>query len=338
MSFNILVMESFDTYINNCRDRVFSKENRSYLMGIAIIWIVCLHFYCWFQGKLPWWVYFFSEGQTGVDIFLFLSAYGLEASFRENGWKSFYMNRAKRILPVYSLFLFSIYGIFFNNIPIGNVLKECIAQLTGLALFQKPDFFSANFEYDWFTPALILFYLLFPLISWGLNSLAKKKCTAEIITLIILIIISLFALRYIQGSFKAFLYRLPIFALGASTYIHLENRQTNRLFTLYVIMIVGGFLSNQHWFLSSSFVPASILVYSMVQSQQPFKKMISAIGRHSYEIYLAHIFPVTNFFMLYVFDNIYLFIIATIIWTVIVAFIFSTFHMYINRAINTYIK
>ena len=86
-------MDSKNNYIENCRIRVFDKGNRSYLMGIAILWIVLLHLYCWFQGKLPWWIYFFSDGQTGVDIFLFLSAYGLEASYRKNGWSIFYKKR-----------------------------------------------------------------------------------------------------------------------------------------------------------------------------------------------------------------------------------------------------
>lgn len=327
-------MDPKNKYIENYRIRVFDKGNRSYLMGIAMLWIVFLHFYCWFQGQLPWWIYFFSEGQTGVDIFLFLSAYGLEASYKKNGWSIFYKNRAKRILPVYLVFLLSIFGLFMNEIPIGDILKQCTAQLTGISLFQEPEFFSTHFEFDWFTPALIIFYLFYPAISYVLNILTKKNVGAEIILLIVLIIISLFALRSIQLPIKMFIYRIPIFTLGAVTFIHLENKQTNRLLVLYTITIIGGLLSNQHWFLTSSIVPSLLLVYSMIEGQRPLKKIISLIGRHSYEVYLAHIFPVTNFFMIYVFDNIYLYIAATIIWTIVVATIFSVFQKYINMAIN----
>lgn len=327
-------MDYKNTFIEDYRNRVFDKGNRSYLMGIAIIWIVFLHFYNWFQGNLPWWVYFFSEGQVGVDIFLFLSAYGLEASLRKNTLSIFYENRAKRILPVNILFLILLFGVFMNEVPIGDILKQCAAQLTGISLFQEPFFFSTHFEFDWFTPALIIYYLLYPAISYILNFLTKKKIGLEIIFLFILFLISLLALRSIQPPMKFFLYRLPIFTLGAATYIHIENNQTNRLFILYTIMIIGGLLSNQHWFLTSSIVPALLLVYSMIEGQRPFNKAISLIGRHSYEVYLAHIFPVTNFFMLYVFDNIYLYIASTILWTIIVATIFSILHKYINLAIN----
>ena len=327
-------MDSKNNYIENCRIRVFDKGNRSYLMGIAILWIVLLHLYCWFQGKLPWWIYFFSDGQTGVDIFLFLSAYGLEASYRKNGWSIFYKNRAKRILPVYFVFLILIFGLFLNEAPIDDILKQCAAQLTGISLFQNSEFFSTHFEFDWFTPALIIYYIIYPAISCVLNVLAKKNVGLEIVLLIVLIFISLFALRSIQLPIKGFLYRLPIFILGAATYIHLENKQTNRLLILYAIMIIGGLLSNQHWFLTSSIVPPLLLVYSMIKGDLPFKKALSLIGRHSYEVYLAHIFPVTNFFMLYIFDNIYLYIAATTIWTVVVATLFSIFQKYIYMAIN----
>lgn len=323
-----------NNYLENCRINVFDKGNRFYLMGIAILWIVLLHFYCWFQGKLPWWIYFFSEGQIGVDIFLFLSAYGLEASYRKNGWIIFYKNRAKRILPVYFVFLISIFGIFLNGAPIGDILKQCIAQLTGISLFQDSEFFSTHFEFDWFTPALIIYYTLYPAISCILNFLAKKNMKLEIFLLIILILISMFALRSIQLPIKGFLYRLPVFTLGAATYIHLENKQTNRLLILYTILSIGGLLSNQHWLLVSSIVPSLLLVYSMIKGHQPFKKILSLIGRHSYEVYLAHIFPVTNFFMLYIFDNIYLYIAATILWTIVVATFFAVIQKYINIAIN----
>lgn len=327
-------MDPKKNFIEHYRNRVFDQGNRSYLMGIAIIWIVFLHFYNWFQGKLPWWIYFFSEGQIGVDIFLFLSAYGLEASFRKNGLSIFYKNRAKRILPVNILFLILLFGIFMNEVPVGDILKQCAAQLTGISIFQEPEFFSTHFDFDWFTPALIIFYLLYPAISYILNFLAKKNIGYEIILLFFLYLISLFALRSTQPPLKFFLYRLPIFTLGAATYIHMENNQTNRLFILYIITIIGGLLSNQHWFLTSSIVPSLLFVYSMIEGQRPFNNAISLIGRHSYEVYLTHIFPVTNFFMLYVFDNIYMYIAATILWTIIVATIFSILHKHINRAIN----
>lgn len=334
MSFNILAMESFNTYINNCRERVLGKENRLYLMGIAITWIFFYHFYCWYIGTRPWWIYFFSEGQTGVDIFLFISAYGLEASFRRKSWILFYKSRAKRILPVYLLFLFLIYA-FIQESSVTKIVIQCIAQLTGGALFVKPDFFSTNFVFDWFTPALILFYLLFPIISYCLNYIAKQSSIIEITTLIILIIISYIALRNIHLPIKALMYRLPIIMLGCCTYIHLERHNYTRLLSLYIVAFIGGLLSNQHWFLTSTSIPILLTVYSLIGDFQPLRYFFCLLGRHSYEIYLAHIIPVTNFLMLYPIANIYLYILVTTIFTVVVATIFSLFHKYANILLNS---
>ncbi len=316
-----------DTNINIdiCRDQVFGKERRSYLMGVAITIIVFLHFYCWFKGTRPWWIYFFSEGQIGVDLFLFLSAYGLEASIKKNSYKVFYINRVKRIIPTCVLFLVTLYSFFYNNIPFKQIVFQSLGQLTGFSLFQQNDFFATEFEYDWFSPALIIIYALYPVLSNGLNRLLEKDILLEGLMLFLLIIASIIALRFVHLPIKFLLYRAPIIMLGAITYIHLEKGQINRLLILYSLYFIAGLFSNQHWLLSSSTIPIFLTVLSMTQYKLPFYKTFSLLGRHSYEIYLAHIFPVTNFFMLWIFDNIYFHILTTILWTIIVASIYSQF-------------
>ena len=315
-------------------ERVFGKEGRSYLMGIAILWIIFFHFYCWFNGTKPWWLYFLSEGQTGVDIFLFLSAYGLEASLSKNNWKRFYLNRAKRILPVYFLFLLTVFGIFQNHIPFRSIIIQCIGQLTGFSLFQSEDFFSTNFEFDWFSPALIMLYLLYPFISNGLSHLSKQEIKWEIITLLLLVFISLYDLRSIQLPIKHLIYRLPIFMLGAITCIHIKNENINRLLILYAVFFICGAFSNQHWFIMSSSIPIFLTTYAMIEGRRPLFKAISELGHHSYEIYLAHIFPVTNFLKLMVFENIYIYILVTIVWTIIIATLYSLFQKYSNKILT----
>lgn len=321
-------MDSTNFIVDSCKERVFGKEGRFYLMGVAITIIVFLHFYTWFKGTRPWWIYFFSEGQIGVDLFLFLSAFGLEASFKKNGWKRFYINRAKRILPVCILFLVTLFTIFQNDVPFQRIIIQFVGQLTGFSLFQPNEFFSTNFEFDWFTPALIIVYILFPILSGILNRLLKKSIIIEVLLLLFLIFISLVTLRFVHLPIKLLLYRAPIIMLGAVTYIHLKKGEVNRLLTMYAVLFITGLFSNQHWVLTSSTVPLFLTVYAMIQGNRPFYKLFTLFGRHSYEIYLAHIFPVTNFLMLKVFDNIYYHILLTILWTIIVASIYSLFQKY----------
>lgn len=315
-------------------DRVFGKKERSYLMGIAILSIFFLHFYCWYKGTRPWWIYFFSEGQIGVDIFIFLSTFGLEASIRKNGWIKFYINRARRILPVYFLFLLTLFAIFQNDISIYQIFIQSIGQLTGYSLFQNPDFFSTHFEFDWFTPALITIYILYPFISKGLNLLAKISIYIEISFFFVIVIVSLLDLRFIHLPIKFLLYRLPIIMMGAITYIHIEKGEANRLLIMYILFFLSGLYSNQHWFLTSSLVPIALTIYAMIEGRRPFCRFLSLLGRHSYEIYLAHIFPVTNFLMLKIFDNFIVYIVVTCIWTIIVTTIYSRFQYYFNKIID----
>lgn len=324
-------MVSKDYYISECCGRLFGKEERFFLMGIAILWIFFFHIYCWYKGGLPWWIYFFSEGQIGVDMFLFLSAYGLEASLSRNNLWIFYKNRAKRILPVYSLFLCIIFVFFIKGISFSSIILQCVTHITGISLFQTPDFFPTNFEFDWFTPAIILFYVLYPLISKIAFYISSKSINIEIIFLFALCSIGLFSLRFIHLPIYAFLYRIPIFFLGSLTFIHINKNEYKQILILYFSFLIFGLLSNQHWFLSSSIVPSLFLLYSLIQGNRPFHKTIAIIGRHSYEIYLAHIIPITNFFMLKNCDNIYIYIIIAILWTLVLTLLLVFFKKIITQ-------
>ena len=148
-------------------DKIFGRENRYYLMGIAIIWIVLFHVFLWTDMsdiKTSWWIALFDKGALGVDIFLLLSAFGLQASIDHNSIGCFYKNRIKRIFPIYVFFLLFLFIVVERNCPWDRVVMQCLCQMTGLSLFEYPEFFSCGFCFDWFTPAIILLYIVFPII------------------------------------------------------------------------------------------------------------------------------------------------------------------------------
>lgn len=65
----------------NLSNRIFGKDNRTYLMGASMTWIVIFHIYLWCSMSnitTPWWIELFDKGALGVDVFLLLSAYGLQ--------------------------------------------------------------------------------------------------------------------------------------------------------------------------------------------------------------------------------------------------------------------
>jgi len=78
---------------------VMLSEQRSAIMGIAMIWVVLYHYQL--QGPLaaP-----FRLGFTGVDLFMFVSGLGLYFSLsKDDNVKRFYKMRLLRILPIYYL-------------------------------------------------------------------------------------------------------------------------------------------------------------------------------------------------------------------------------------------
>ena len=90
------------------------SRHRTALMGFAIIGILLFHS----RIAVPYIDNLFVIGYGGVDIFLFLSGFGLFFSFSENqNLASFYKKRFLRIFPAY------IFIVFLSNNYICNFLR-----------------------------------------------------------------------------------------------------------------------------------------------------------------------------------------------------------------------
>ena len=140
--------------------KLLEKSNRSYLMGVAILWIILFHLGMFpdFYGIKDVYILklLFGNGYLGVDIFIFLSIFGLCHSFNNHSLKNFYKHRFLRLFPMYWIYL-AVMIIVFPKILGGHGLKFALLQTTGLA-----SFYSDRIE--WYIPFLILIYITFPLI------------------------------------------------------------------------------------------------------------------------------------------------------------------------------
>lgn len=76
------------------------SDNRSYLMGIAMVSIMLFH-QDWIYGWNPIFAFFHFYGNWGVDVFLFVSGFGLYYSLKnDHRVIPFYKRRIIRILPL----------------------------------------------------------------------------------------------------------------------------------------------------------------------------------------------------------------------------------------------
>ena len=113
---------------------VISRE-RAPLMGLAILWVVIFHY-----GLSMPFVLISYLGFTGVDIFMFLSAYGLVRSLDNDPSPiSFYKRRVLRIFPTYFLAKLNLgdevekYIIADNGAIIYSLNQKCCIRFRGMS-------------------------------------------------------------------------------------------------------------------------------------------------------------------------------------------------------------
>lgn len=89
----------------NIIEKISISKYRTQLMGFAMLWIMIYHIGIDVTFLNP----ITRSGYLGVDIFIFLSAYGLYHGFKKySSIKIFYKKRILRILPTYYLVLLTI--------------------------------------------------------------------------------------------------------------------------------------------------------------------------------------------------------------------------------------
>jgi peptidoglycan/LPS O-acetylase OafA/YrhL len=172
---------------------------RTELMGFAIIWFFLYHFGSFIN------IYIINEfcgiGYGGVDIFIFLSGFGLFFSMSKTSISQFYKKRFWRIFPAY----FVVVALSFLLQQKFDITKFLITIST--LGFWIP--WRGNIYYEWYIPSIVLLYLLFPYYY-------KRLCSNAGLTSIIFMIIGLlltFCLVFIQkGTQILFFYNVPRFS------------------------------------------------------------------------------------------------------------------------------
>lgn len=307
-------------------NRIFGKDNRTYLMGIAILWIVFFHVYLWCRLSgitTTWWIDLFDKGALGVDVFFLLSAYGLQASIEKNRVGRFYLNRVKRLFPVYVLFLLTLFLTFERHCPVDRMAIQSLCQITGLSLFKYPEFFSCGFCFDWFTPAIVFIYISFPLISWIVRKVVEKGIGYEAGLLLLVVIAGVWIRENKHFMFGLLAVRFPIILLGIIAYMHVKRDEVRQLLGMCVLAAFMGLLSGNEEMRLSLLVPPLLVTFSLFRFSLPFHRFVSLVGRHSFEVYLAHIFAVAFFIPTKQVTSIPLLLLITIGTTMLLTFVYS---------------
>ena len=196
-------------------------DNRNFLMGTAMLFVLMYHFTCWIGYRkllLP-----FNWGFIGVDIFLFLSAIGLGISASNRPYKEFIKRRVIRIMPLY-IFAATVDSIFFLFKEGKNALNlwDWFCNLTSLSYYG-----AGGYVRDWYLSSLLLLYVIYPVLILYVN-----KCKRGVICSLLLsaLVVSMIDMPF---QYNCFISRLPIFLFGIFIYYEMSCSLESQHFTKY---------------------------------------------------------------------------------------------------------
>lgn len=210
------------------------SKYRSQLMGLAIIWIILFH------SNLD--VSYFkifdlikSIGNAGVDIFMFVSGFGIYYSLSKGvSIKTFYKNRLRRILPYYLpiVIIFSLYLYYKGFWDVDIVIKNILL----LSYWTIPDLTKV---FDWYIPAILVIYVAVPLFYYFYK---KSKIISTLSVIIFFYILSFLVIDTPFATLQLVTMRIPTFVIGFCIADYSQNHKNAKLSPLGILLCILGLI------------------------------------------------------------------------------------------------
>lgn len=294
--------------MNNCF--LLLSKYRGAIMGVAILWIMLYHIPA--KGGIPVITQILEVGYGGVDIFLFLSGFGLYFSLsnKETSLSLYYKKRFFRILPEFWIFL------IFDYIVTMNFSFRSFVEL--LYKSTTIGYWIPGTPYElWYVSCILLFYSLFPFYF----RIFKKKGILVPLAAIILgfilivsyaiIMVVEFENKNVGGLVILTISRIPVFFIGTIFgYLVKDNiyiAQLNRVKAIAVILFALAVLSlfifinyfeaylwtcSLYWLPYIVIAPILCIMLALLFDKMPniVNNVFSNIGLISFELYIMHIY------------------------------------------------
>lgn len=266
------------------------NEDRFLYYGIAILLVVFYHLHCYTNLGI---VAPFSHGAIGVDIFLFFSGYGLCYSYEKNSLKEFYWRRFKRIMPIFWIHFFLTVIEYFSCGGAKFTLLEFLCNFLCI-----PPFYGIGGTFvDWFTAAILQFYLFFPILY-----LLVKKVFFPIFLIFVLFAMAMLYQGNLTWQQYCFIDRIPIFLIGIAFYLY-PKEKTKLKWLLSISFCIGVAVLLWRHVPYRSFLAYSLtcpllifLIYLIIANRYIVKNRIvckilnkiNSFGKSSLEIYYGN--------------------------------------------------
>lgn len=276
----------------------FLRLYREEIKGFAILWVVFSHAQLGLKGIL----YDVQRiGYGGVDLFFFLSGFGLYHSLRKNSsLPDYFSRRAKRLLPSYWPFCIVWLAVM---IPLtGSGFKDAVHMALG-NLLMFGYWTGAPYNINWYVSAMAASLLLAPLFAWVLREgrgmwLRTALLLAGVIAAGLLFVGNA---KYMAAS------RLPVMILGMIFARGWDEGEKERwLFAVLVLAAMTGFLLlffclkrfpdklisyGLYWHPFVLITPGLCAALGWLTSKAPafLKCFMKLLGEASFEIFLFNV-------------------------------------------------
>lgn len=270
--FFIIIFPFFKRDGNNTDSDFMNKEKTTLYKGIAIIIIILCHSI----GLTHETVIATPLGSIGVSMFLILSGFGLEESYKKNYLNKFWQKKILRIFIPYLIFITTISLINHNSFNILNFIK---------------DIFFISTSY-WYIGYIVKWYIIF-----YLSSLFNEKYKYQI--LIAAAIISFIFLPDLESKQSL---SFPIGVAISKNHSNILKISNKKLYIIaFSFFIIGTFalgvkqfdyVRDTKWLLRTiqlliSF-PLALSIILFLRNINIKNQIISYCGIYSLELYLVH--------------------------------------------------
>jgi peptidoglycan/LPS O-acetylase OafA/YrhL len=273
------------------------------LKGAAILMIVLSHIgYFLVNDHRFLWPLSIMAG-VGVNLFLFLSGFGLAASGLQKDLTPWQFYK-RRLLKLFTPFWLAL-GVFLaaDFFILGKSYSLAFIGQAILGIFTHADLYQDINSPLWYFTFILFFYILFPLVFF------KKR---PWITAIILFVVGEALVRFQPAFFnnvlhlyKVHTFAFPLGILAAWAVTKLPNAEilgrlskSWRAVGYYLVMLgllaafvyaninsgIGESASKEQWM---SLIAVVVLILVFIMKKTEFK-LFSLFGLYSYEIYLWH--------------------------------------------------
>ncbi len=280
------------------------SEERSVLMGIATVAVMLFHSYSLRFEEIfasdflcDVFDYIQSLGNIGVDIFLFMSAFGLYYSFSKDGdVVSFYRKRVLRIIPT-AVLIAALYYLYVGTMGVFDFCKKVLL----LAFFE-----SDNRDF-WFLSFILIMYIVFPLLYQVVDRYKGVGAAILIASVVVVNIVLMLRCPELYGRLEIALTRIPIFIVGIYFGKRAKASETISIWWLvaaaFTFIFANILLYRGHFqyycvvrYLYGLCTVAFVLIWCFVSSTArrvygihgASSKFFSWIGKYSLEIYLVY--------------------------------------------------